>query len=549
MENHPITALYMRIASLEAEVHHLKGQLVNAAAGGNYLIELVGAHRVQNARVPKQGAIEASQQRLEQQVTQLLEENKRLKAQVIVDLEQKNASLQAQVATVLKTNIALERQLEPFQNAARIGRRQEQREHADSSGELGSWARGDAFTSNDHRNETSHVVSEHVDRWVRSSNWPSDAGDCKRGPNQLVDLLTSVSEQGLGPRDSASATAEVESRLSMDAGYSTSSAAVKKSEKSTEKLVDVKNESPSTSQHLIYDAAIHIETQCGQIFVVHAPPSLTSSEEAAKRTLRHETRSLQQPREISAEQHNRLAGKATWIEGYDKQRYDTHWEEYARQHRDHSARQWRQYYEAEIRPAYLKKMAAESNQPAGEEASVSSGEDKKSVVSRASPKSSVRKDSMFAQANGAAKAKTSVVDFAVSTEPFPLADMGTIEEEAAEVSAYVAATEATTTIPKQPKPAASQPQTQPTAEKKPFIHYHISEMKQCRPFARSVVRNNHRIAPTEPDFSTVLEMRNLREMPMRAVANGEVKEISIKAPSSAASSSPKGKRLNIPCFC
>jgi uncharacterized small protein (DUF1192 family) len=132
MENHPITALYMRIASLEAEVHHLKGQLVNAAAGGNYLIELVGAHRIQNARNPQQGAIEASQKQLEQQITQLLEENKRLKAHVIADLEEKNASLQTKVDAVIKTNIALERQLEPFRNAARIGRQQKQ---------LGSWRR------------------------------------------------------------------------------------------------------------------------------------------------------------------------------------------------------------------------------------------------------------------------------------------------------------------------------------------------------------------------------------------------------------------------
>ena len=230
----------------------------------------------------------------------------------------------------------------------------------------------------------------------------------------------------------------------------------------------------------------------------------------------------------------------------NQEEYKSYWYGYARQHPEHGPRQWREYYEAEIRPAYLKKMAAGSKQPAVEEASVSSGEDKKSVVPRASPKSSVRKDSMFAHANGAAEARSSVVDFAMS--PFPLIGM-TIEEEEAEVSAYVAATGATTTIPEQPKPAASQPQTQPTAEKKPFIRYNISEMKQCRPFARSVVRNNHRIAPTEPDFSTVLEMRNLREMPMRAVAKGEVKEISIKAPSSAASSSPKGKRSRISGFC
>ena len=208
MENDPITALYIRNASLEAEVHHLKTQLVNAAAGGNYLINLIGAQRVANHHTPQQAAIEASQQQLEQQVTQLQEENKHLRAQVTANLKKKNSSLQAQLDTALKRFAALERQLEPFQNAARIGRQQEQREHADNSAEFGSWARGDAFAGNDRRDEASRVASEHVDRWVRSNKWPSDVEDCKRGPTQLFDLLTPVSELALGPEDS----------VSMDAG-------------------------------------------------------------------------------------------------------------------------------------------------------------------------------------------------------------------------------------------------------------------------------------------------------------------------------------------
>jgi hypothetical protein len=546
MENDPITALYIRNASLEAEVHHLKTQLVNAAAGGNYLINLIGAQRVANHHTPQQAAIEASQQQLEQQVTQLQEENKHLRAQVTANLKKKNSSLQAQLDTALKRFAALERQLEPFQNAARIGRQQEQREHADNSAEFGSWARGDAFAGNDRRDEASRVASEHVDRWVRSNKWPSDVEDCKRGPTQLFDLLTPVSELALGPKDS----------VSMDAGRSSSSVAVKKSEKSVEKLVDVKSESPKTPQRILDEDVIRIDAHCGDTFYVHSPPSLTPTEVANGHKLRHETRSLQQPREISAGEHRSLAGNIVWIEDCaDDDEYKKYWITYAREHSDFTARQWREYYEAEIRPAYLKnrKLAVEGKQPAVEEASISGGEDKESVVSvaqKASPKSSVRKDSLFAQTTPSTAAPTSSIrDFAVPTVPFPLSAFASIEEEAAEVSAYAATTTtipteqpklaaATATPSEQPKPATEKP----AAElKKPFIHYNISQLK--------LIGNDKSIAPIEPEFSAavILEMKHLSFHP---VSKGEVKEVEIKAPSSAASaaSSPKGKCFFTSCF-
>jgi hypothetical protein len=535
--DHPITALYMRIASLEAEVHHLEGQLVNAAAGGNYLINLIGAQRVANHHTPQQAAIKASKQQLEQQVTQLLKENKVLKAQLEPDLTQKNASIQAQLDAAIKTNVALERQLEPFQNAARIGRQQERREHADDAGELGSWARGDAFASNDRRDEASHVVSEHLERWVRSNQWPSDVEDCKRAPTQLVDLLTPVSEHTLGPHDSASAAAEMESRLSMEAGCSASAGGVNKSEKSVEKLVDVKSESPNTPQRIIDEAIIRIDTHCGKTFLVHTPPSLTPTEIANGHKLRRETRSLQQPREISDGEHRSLAGNAVWIEDRDEEGYSKYWITYARKHPDHSARQWREYYEAEIRPGYLAKMAAENKQPAVEEASVSGDEDTESVVAgvqRQSSGSDLRKDSLFAQTTPSAAAPTSsIIDFATSAVPFPLIAFESIEEEEAEVSTYAATT--TTTPSEQPKPAAE--------IQKPFIHYSISQLK--------LIRDDESIAPIEPEFSPagILEMTHRS---IRAVAKGEVKEVQIKAYSFAASaasaSSPKGKCLFTSCF-
>ena len=124
-----------------------------------------------------------------------------------------------------------------------------------------------------------------------------------------------------------------------------------------------------------------------------------------------------------------------------------------------------------------------------------------------------------------------------------------VEEEAAEVSAYAATTTtipteqpklaaATATPSEQPKPATEKP----AAElKKPFIHYNISQLK--------LIGNDKSIAPIEPEFSAavILEMKHLSFHP---VSKGEVKEVEIKAPSSAASaaSSPKGKCFFTSCF-
>lgn len=51
-------------------------------------------------------------------------------------------------------------------------------------------------------------------------------------------------------------------------------------------------------------------------------------------------------------EHNRLAGAACFIEELkDPDSYAEYWVEYACQHRDHTAEEWRAYYEARIRPS------------------------------------------------------------------------------------------------------------------------------------------------------------------------------------------------------
>ena len=50
-------------------------------------------------------------------------------------------------------------------------------------------------------------------------------------------------------------------------------------------------------------------------------------------------------------EHTRLAGFACYIEEIeDPHEYAEHWIDYANKHQDHTAEEWRQYYESQIRP-------------------------------------------------------------------------------------------------------------------------------------------------------------------------------------------------------
>jgi hypothetical protein len=57
------------------------------------------------------------------------------------------------------------------------------------------------------------------------------------------------------------------------------------------------------------------------------------------------------------------------------------------------------------------------------------------------------------------------------------------------------------------------------------------------------VKKSQRIAPDDEDFSNLLEMRNIREVPMTAYTGADIKEVTIKAPSA---SSRRGKLPKFP---
>ena len=481
-----MTKLYMRIASLETEVSYLKEQLAQSNAGSHYLIELYSSQR--NTPSPQQAVIEASEQQLQARVNELQEENIALRAQLSTDLEQEQKRLQAKLDAVLKSNAALKRELQPFKDAVNFGPEQEKRDQIEQPNELGSWARGDAFSENGSGNGAVYVVPESVRRWVATSEWPSSVEDCKRG----VELAPKKpAEQTSGSNDAAaSASDEAESCVSMEAGCSAFSVGEDNSEKAVEKSVVENTEIAVNAAINPIDHIVTIEANTGETFFAFPAPSLTSSEEAAKHSLRRERRSIKTT--IEAYEHNRLAGFATFIEDLDEEAYDKHWKTYEREHRDHSARQWREHYETEVRPAYLEKLVREK---------------------QAAEKEYERHDSVLEPA----------------VEPFPLIDMATIEEESAQIEEEAVVE----TAEKQPEPAAA-----PS-----FLRYNIQQLRDCRPFARSVVKESQRIAPDDPDFTTLLDMRNVREMPMVAVAYSgkDIKEIEIK---SSSSSSRNGKLIS-----
>jgi hypothetical protein len=458
MENDPITALHIRIASLETELRLLKEELANSAAGGTYIINLLAQQQFRISPSPEQEtAIQTSVDQLHARVNNLIDENMSLRAQIAAASERNVELLQASIDALREINDAQERELKTLRDAHNLHLLQQQNAKIEHHAEFGSWFRGDIFAND---------VPESVERWVTA-------------------VASQNSEQA-----SESASHEVDSRLSMEVGPSASAAGQEKSEKPVE--LEAGAFDPNGK-------ILTIETDEGELFYIETAPALTSTEEANKRPLRHERRSLS-PR-IAAYEHNRLAGVATFIDDFDRETYAAYWQQYASEHRDHSARQWREYYEAEIRPAYRKKMAGEVQ---AAEKVESSGDEGKELVVWGAEQEEDRKDSVVPG----------------GCEPCPLVDIDleTIEEEFA---------------------VASIEEKQPEAAAVPrFIHYNASQLRDCCPFARSVVKKSQRIAPDDADFSNLLEMRNVREVPMTAYTGADIKEVIIKASSA---SSRRGK--------
>jgi hypothetical protein len=60
-------------------------------------------------------------------------------------------------------------------------------------------------------------------------------------------------------------------------------------------------------------------------------------------------------------EHNRLAGVACFIKDLeDTDEYDEYWFDYANKHESHTAEEWREYYESQIRPARFETGTAQS---------------------------------------------------------------------------------------------------------------------------------------------------------------------------------------------
>jgi hypothetical protein len=69
---------------------------------------------------------------------------------------------------------------------------------------------------------------------------------------------------------------------------------------------------------------------------------------------------VSKPGRILTHEHNRLAGAACFIEDLkDPDEYAKYWVNYACQHQDHTADEWRSYYEARIRPTRCETGTAE----------------------------------------------------------------------------------------------------------------------------------------------------------------------------------------------
>jgi hypothetical protein len=82
---------------------------------------------------------------------------------------------------------------------------------------------------------------------------------------------------------------------------------------------------------------------------------------------------------VTIGEHNRLSGQACFIEDEPEEDLEHYWEEYAqRDGQRHTATEWRQYYEREVRPTYLAKMQASRNDRA---AKVTNPEQKPEVSS------------------------------------------------------------------------------------------------------------------------------------------------------------------------
>lgn len=422
--NNLITRLQMRNATLEAENRLIKAQLTQSQVGAAYMIDLAGA-----------------QHHMQRQEKLLQQEVRRLRNQIDSGQREVNQLLSAKLDSALEDNERLTDQLEASRRAAEVAREQKERARVESPVWFGSWVGSEhQGQGNDGVNDAAAMNS--VAAWIETSHLPASTEECKRG--QAIDPLAKSECFGSNDAQSMEAFCSTPSHEQKSVEASPTSMTPWKSIAGKQTAIKLAAEKASARNEQDKKAAsrpvsegLRIEASNGETFYVHSPSSspmqaLTSTDEANKHQLKHELRRIGRSvqRRFQDHEHNRLAGAAGWIEDYSEEEYEQYWIEYASEHHDHSAREWRKYYENNVRPGYLAKMAARDKH----EKTSGSGGEKTSVPG------GKRKDSAFAVLNeGEARkiglgiegvhGESGATDTMTSVVQPPLIDFMVVEEE------------------------------------------------------------------------------------------------------------------------
>jgi len=505
----PMVALQIRLATVEAENHLIKSQLAQALTGSAYMLDLMGSQQhlqnIKNETQDQSAQLEHENKRLRNNLNAGLKEEARiLRAKLdsavqcnerltdrIAAFKEDSQILRAKLDSALQCNERLTDRLDAARRAAEVAQAQKERVRPESPVWFGSWAGSEKLVDESQVGNDA-ATRKSVGAWIANSHWPSAAEDCKR--DQPVDWLAR-SERSIGSND---AEVQSQSHLSKESVKAPSEKSIRPW-KSVESMhaakqaaaaiakLPINDEQETKASKPVADGVLRIEASNGETFYIHTPSSspmqaLTSTEEANKHPLGREARSLQST--FKDNEHNRLAGAAVWIEDYSEHEYASYWVEYAARHHDHSAGEWRQYYESKIRPTYIEKMAARNNNGSSNDQKVFR------VVDQ-------RKDSAFAGVP--------------ENEAKPLIDlMMEIEDEEVRSAAE-----------------------QKTTTKDPMVRYNTSQLRECRAFARSIKKGGKRFAPAPErvDFTELFGVSDdedeAREVSIRSFTASDVREIDL----------------------
>lgn len=339
------TALRCRNAALETELRLVKEQLTQAQNGGAYLVNLVGRQVGQAAHASQQEEITILRSQLE-------------------DALQCNAQLERLLAASRRARAAVQRRERNLDKDLRAlkGRVGDQ---ADVFGDLGS-GQEDIGKSSVRKDSAARVKGEELKEGV---NWI-----CKTGAkeDQESSLLSDEDELDFNGSVFQSAVFVRGKREEADADL--------KNHPKDAVLLDDDDEMPMGKT--IYhgpneggpDARLEAETKNfdlqpggtliqgsnGETFQVSTPSlgPLRKWQGLNGVRIRPGLSAIDPTcRPFTSNQHNRLAGATCWVEELNETEYRDYWPGYARQHSGHTAAEWQAYYEAEVRPLWLEKLA------------------------------------------------------------------------------------------------------------------------------------------------------------------------------------------------